>query len=159
MAMKKISTIFLQAAVVLLGAGVLALMLWVPPHEGRNAAATLFATYFQDPFLAYAYIGAVPFFAALFQAFKVLGYVRRDEVFSPPTLKALRFIRYCALATAGIVAGAVIYIRITAGGRDDPAGFVVPGSFAVFVSLAAAAAASVIETILKKAAEMKKDAG
>lgn len=154
--MKKFSTVFLQAGVVLLGAGVLAMMLWVPPHEGRNANATLFATYFKDPFLAYAYLGSIPFFAALFQAFKLMGYVRRDEVFSPAAFKALRLIRYCSLATAAIVAGAVIYIRVTAAGQDDPAGFVVPGSVAVFVSLAAAAASGVIETIVRKAAELKK---
>lgn len=154
--MKKASTIFLQAAVVLSGAGVLAFMLWLPPHEGRNASATLFAAYF-DPFLAYVYIGSVPFFAALFQAFKVLGYVRRDEVFSPAALKALRLIRYCALATAGAAAGAVVYIRLTACGQDDPAGFVIPGAVAVLFSLAAAAGAAVLEEIIRKAAGRKQD--
>lgn len=148
--MKKIPVVFLQAATVLFGAGVLGLMLWVPPHEGRNAHATLAATYFKDPFLAYAYIGSVPFFTGLWQIFRVLGYAGRGEAFLPHTLKALKIIKYCALATAAIVAGAVAYIRLTAAGADDPAGFVVPGAFAVLVSMAAAAGAAVLESIAKR---------
>ena len=69
------STIFLQVVIVLIGIGALALMLWEPHIEGRNAHATLFEIYFKDPFLAYAYIASIPFFVALYQAFKVLEYV------------------------------------------------------------------------------------
>lgn len=152
--MKKISTIFLQAVVVLLGAFALSLLLWVPPHEGRNAGAALFAVYFKDPFLAYAYIGSIPFFTALYRAFKVLGDIGRGEIFQPRTVRALKAIRYCALANAGIVAGAVVYVRANAGG-DDPAGFVVPGLAAVFACLAAAAGAAVFEKIIQGAMEIR----
>ena len=139
----------------LAGLSVLGFMLWLPPHEGRNAQATLFATYFKDPFLAYVYIGSIPFFAGLYQAFKVLGYVRRDEMFLPPTLKALRTIRYCALATVGLAIGGVIYIILAAGAQEDTVGGVMPGAFAVFVSMAAAAAAGVLETIIRRAADTR----
>src|SRR5262249_55980907 len=71
-----ISTLFLQVVIVLIGIGALALMLWEPTIEGRNAHATLFEIYFKDPFLAYAYVASIAFFAALYQAFRVLGYVR-----------------------------------------------------------------------------------
>jgi hypothetical protein len=70
--MKRGSTIFLQVVIVLLGVGVLALLLWEPHVEGVNAHATLFEMYF-NPFIAYAYIGSIPFFVALYQAFKLLG--------------------------------------------------------------------------------------
>ncbi|HNT98272.1 MAG TPA: hypothetical protein PKK31_08415, partial [Elusimicrobiales bacterium] len=53
----------LRTVVVLAGIGILAFMLWLPPHEGRAAGATLFEVYFKDPFLAYVYIGSIPFFA------------------------------------------------------------------------------------------------
>lgn len=153
--MMKAYSIFLQGAVVLLGLGVLALMLWVPPHEGRNVGATLFEVYFKDPFLAYGYIGSIPFFTALYQAFRVLGDIGRNEMLSPRTVKSLRIIRYCSLATAGIVAGAVVYIRLTAGVDDDPAGFVMPGVFAVFVSMLFAAAAGMLEKTISGALERK----
>ncbi len=147
--MGKASRILLQAAVLLFGVAVLGLLLWVPPHEGRNAQAALSAVYFKDPFLAYVYIGSIPFFTALWQTFRLLGYAGRGEVFTPQGMRSLRLIKYCALTTAGIVAGAAAYIRITAGPGEDPAGFVVPGVFAVFVSLSAAAAAAAAENIAR----------
>src|ERR1043165_1106898 len=104
------ATIFLQVVVVLIGIGALALLLWEPHVEGRNAHATTFEIYFKDPFLAYAYIASIPFFAALFQAFKVLGYTRQNKVFSPAAVKALRTIKLCAIAIIAFVAGAEIFI-------------------------------------------------
>src|SRR6478672_7283181 len=98
-----VPTIFLQAVIVLIGIGALALLLWEPHLEGRNAHATPFEIYFKDPFLAYVYVASIPFFAALVQAFKVLGYTRQNKVFSPAAVKALRTIKFCALAIIGFV--------------------------------------------------------
>src|SRR6266480_5875464 len=93
-----VPTIFLQAVIVLIGIGALALMLWEPHIEGRNAHATFFEIYFKDPFLAYAYLASIPFFVALYQVFKVLGYVGQNKVFSPRAVKALRTIKFCAIS-------------------------------------------------------------
>src|SRR5262249_54599955 len=106
--MNRSSTVFLQAVIVALGIGALALMLWEPHVEGRNARATLFEIYFQDPFLAYAYIASIPFFMALYQAFKLLGYARQNKVFSQEAVKALWTIKYCALAMIGFVAVSIV---------------------------------------------------
>ena len=94
--MNRGSILFLKAVLVLIGIGALALMLWEPHIEGRNAHATLFEIYFKDPFLAYAYIASISFFVALYQAFKVLGYAGQNKVFSQAAVKALRTIKYCA---------------------------------------------------------------
>jgi hypothetical protein len=91
--MKRGSTIFLQVVIVLIGIGVLAFMLGMPHLEGRNKNATVFEIYFKDPFLAYAYTGSIAFFVALYQAFKLLGCVARNEVFSQRSVKALRTIK------------------------------------------------------------------
>src|SRR3954470_3963647 len=108
--MKRSSTIFLQAVVVLISVGAIAILLWEPHIEGRNAHATLFEVYFKDPFLAYAYTASIPFFTALYQAFKVFGYLEQKEMFLPTTVKALRTIKYCAIAIIGFVAGGEIFI-------------------------------------------------
>src|SRR2546422_1518662 len=119
--MKRSSTAFLQTVIVLIGIGALAMMLWEPHIEGRNAHATLFEIYFKDPFLAYAYTGSIPFFVALYQAFNVLGYVRQNKTFSQATVKALGTIKYCAIAIIGFVAVGVIFI-IFSDKNDRPAG-------------------------------------
>mgnify|MGYP001601713322 CR=1 FL=1 len=79
--MKRSSTLFLQVVIVLIGIVTLALLLWEPHLEGVNAHATLFEMYFKDPFLALVYIGSIPFFMALYQAFKVLGYAGQNKIF------------------------------------------------------------------------------
>src|SRR6266536_436997 len=144
--MKRGSTIFLQVVIALLGVGVLALLLWEPQVEGRNVNATLFEIYFKDPFLAYIYLAFVPFFVGLYQAFKILGYARRNEIFFQRSGRALRIIKYCALTTA-------IFIR----GKDDIAGGVMMGVFIILVSAIIATAAAVFERILQNAVEIKSE--
>ena len=153
--MKKSSTIFLQVVIVALGLGALVLLLWEPHLEGVNAqATTLYEIYFDDPFLMLVYLGSVPFFIALYQAFKVLGYAGENKVFSHATVKALRIIKYCAMAIIGFVAVEEIIIMLNHG-DDDAAGAFVLGLVIVFISIVVATAAAMFERILQSAAEMK----
>jgi hypothetical protein len=143
---------FLKAIFFLIGVGALAVLLWEPHIEGRNAHATLFEIYFKDPFLAYAYIASIPFFVALYQAFKVLGYVGQDRVFSQASVKALRTIKFCALTIVGfVVAGESIFILFN--DSDDRAGGVVIGIVIAVGSLVIAAAAAMFEEILRNAVD------
>jgi hypothetical protein len=120
--MKRSSALFLQVATVLFGIAILAFMLWEPHIEGRNAHATPFEIYFNDPFLAYMYVGSIPFFIAIYRAFGLFGNVRRTGAFSQVTVDALRTIKYCAIAIICFVAGGVVFI-IRFGDHDDrPAG-------------------------------------
>src|SRR5947209_6757249 len=132
--MKRGSTIFLQIVIVALGIGALALLLWEPQVEGVNAHATLVEIYFKDPFIALVYIGSIPFFVALYQAIKVLGYVGQDKIFSQPAVNALRTIKYCAIAIIGFVAVEEIFIMLNHG-SDDPGGGVFMGVLITFGSI------------------------
>lgn len=153
--MKRSSTIFLQIVIVLVGIGALALMLWEPHIEGRNAHATLFEIYFKDPFLAYAYIASISFFVALYQAFKVLGYAGQNKVFSPAAVKALRTIKYCAISIIGFVAVGEIFIVL--GDSDDRPGGVFMGILITFGSIVIAASAATFERILQNAVDIKSE--
>src|SRR6266508_2438775 len=110
--MKRGSTIFLQAVILLLGVGVFAFLLCEPHLEGRTVNASLFEINFKEPFLAYIYLAFVPFFVGLYQGFKILGYARRDEIFLQQSVRALRIIKYCALTTAIFILGAEGYLLI-----------------------------------------------
>ena len=112
----------LQVAVVLVGMVVLGFLLWEPHLEGRNANATLFEIYFKDPFLAYVYVGSIPFFVAIHKAFGMFGHAGRKGAFSQASVDALRTIKRCALGVIGFVAGAVVIIILTADREDRPAG-------------------------------------
>jgi hypothetical protein len=143
---------------VLIGVGALAVMLWEPHIEGRNAHATLFEIYFQDPFLALAYAGSIPFFIALYQAIKVLGYVGKNKVFSPEVVKALRTIKYCALAIIGFVVLEEIFILLMSNGdNDNPGAPIFLGVLIIFPSIVVATAAAMFERILRNAVDLKSE--
>jgi hypothetical protein len=155
--MKRSSTIFLQIVIVLIGIGALALMLWEPHLEGRNAHATFFEVYFKDPFLAYAYVASVPFFVALYQAFKVLGYAGQNKVFSQAAVKALRTIKYCAIAIIGFVAVSVVFMPFSDPDDDDGPQGVVMRILITFGSIVVATAAAMFERILQNAVDIKSE--
>ena len=154
---KRSSIIFLQVVVVLIGIGALALLLWEPQIEGVNAHATNFEIYFQDPFLALVYAGSIPFFFALYQAFKVLGYAGQNKVISPEAVKALRTIKYCAIILSASIVMAGLYIRIFHAEGDDPAGFVAICIVTTFISIVIATAAAVFEKTLQNAVDIKSE--
>lgn len=145
---------FLKVAVVLTGTVALALLLWEPRVEGRNAHATNFEIYFQDPFLAFVYIGSIPFFMGLYQAFKALGYAEQGRLFPREIMEALRNIRYCAFAVIAFVAVEKIFIILNHG-NDDPAGGVFIGVLITLGSMAVIATAKIFEKILRKAVSTK----
>lgn len=155
--MKRSATIFLQAVIVLIGIGILTFMLWEPHVEGRNAHATVFEIYFNDPFLAYAYIGSIPFFVALYQAVRLLGHIARNEVFSLRSVRALRTIKYCAMSLIAFLVGAEGYFFVAVRGKDDIAGGVMMGLFLIVVSAIIGTAAAVFEKTLQSAVDIKSE--
>lgn len=152
--LKRSSIIFLQAVLVLISIGVLVFILWEPHIEGRNVGATFFQIYFNDPFLVYAYLASTPFFVALYQAFKVLQYIGQDKIFSQDAVKAVRTIKYCAMALVALIAAPVAYLLIVRP-SDDIAGGVAIGLFLIFVSIVIASAAGMLEDILQNAVDIK----
>jgi hypothetical protein len=153
--MKYGATVFLRAVLMLIGIGTLAFLLWEPHLEGRNVQATLFAIYFKDPFLAYAYVAAIPFFVGLYQAVKVLGYAGRNREFSPLAVSSVRTIKYCAIALIGFVTIGEAFIMF--GDSDDRAGGIVIGAFIFFASAVVAAAMIVLERALQNAVDLKSE--
>lgn len=154
--MKKSSTIFLQVVIVALGLGALFLLLWEPQIEGVNANATDFDIYFKDPFLALVYIGSIPFFVALYQAFRVLGYAGQNKIFSQAAVTALRTIKYCALMIVGFVALEEVFIMANHG-SDDAAGGIFVGILIAFGSIVIATAAAMFERVLQNAVNIKSE--
>ena len=158
--MKRISTIFLQAVVILIGIVTLAIMIRFPMTEGRAANLDLLHIY-ADPFIIYGYLASIAFFVALYQAFKLLGLIGQDKVFSLDSVKALRTIKYCAIILGILIMMAALYIRISfafAGDEgDDPAGFLAMAIITTFISIVVAAAGGVFEGIVRSRIEMKSE--
>ena len=154
--MKRSSTIFLQVVIVLIGIVALAIMIRFPLTEGRAANLDLFSIY-ADPFLVYGYLASIAFFVALYQAFKLLGYIGQNKVFSLNSVRALRTIKYCAIVLSILIVMAGLYIRIFHAEGDDPAGFLAMCIVTTFVSVVIATAAALFERTLQSAVDIKSE--
>src|SRR5690349_20940470 len=110
--MKYASTLFLRIVICLIAIGVLAGLIWEPQTEGRNVGVDFLHIYFHDPFLAYLYIAFIPFFVALYQIFKVLGYFDNNEIFSQAAVRTVKNFKYCAAAFAALLVAAEVYLFI-----------------------------------------------
>ncbi|MDP3963757.1 MAG: DUF2975 domain-containing protein [bacterium] len=152
--MKQGSILFLKIVTVLIGIVALAGLIRFPMTEGRAENLDLFSIY-RDPFIAYMYVASIPFFVALYQAFKLLGYIGQNNVFTPDSVKALRTIKYCAMAGVGFIVVGEAALIITQSGKDDFAGPVALGIFTMFVSIVIATVTSVFEKILQNTLDKK----
>jgi hypothetical protein len=153
---KRTSTIFLQVVVVLIGIVALAIMIRFPLTEGRAVNLDLFSIY-SDPFIIYGYAVSIVFFVALYQAFKLLGYIGQNKVFSLGSVKNLRIIKYCAIILGISIVAAVLFIKMSHNIDDDPAGFIAIGILATFVSIVVAIASAVFERTLQNAVDIKSE--
>jgi hypothetical protein len=92
---------------------------------------------------------------ALYQAFKVLGYIGQNKAFSQATMKSLRTIKSCALGLIGFVAVGELFIML--GNSDDRAGGVFMGILITFPSMVIATAMVVLERVLQHAVDIKSE--
>lgn len=154
--MKRTSTLFLQAVIVLVGLLALVILIRFPLTEGRAATLSLVEIY-ADPFILYGYATSITFFVALYKAFKLLGYIGHNHVFSRESVRALRSIKYCAILFGILLVLAGIYIRIFHAADDDPAGFLAVCIVTTFAAIVVATAAAVFEKILQNAVDLKSE--
>lgn len=154
--MKRISIVFLQAVIALIGIVALAMLIWFPLTEGRATNLNLVNIYL-DPFILYGYAASIAFFVALYKAFKLLGYIGQNKVFSLSAVKTLQSIKYCALILSILILMAGLYIRVFHNKEDDPAGFLAICIVTIFIAIVVATAAAIFEKLLQNAIDMKSE--
>ncbi len=145
------SILFFKVVILLIATGAFAGMIRFPQTEGRATNLDLVNIY-KDPFIIYLYIASIPFFVALYQAFKFLGYLNKNKIFSEDSVKAVGNIKYCAIALMGFIAVAILYIFIISKAtNDDGAGAMVVGLITIFASSIVATAAAIFQKRLQNA--------
>ncbi len=149
--MKKGTTFFLRAVIYLIGVGVLGLCLFALPFGIMSDQ-----TGYYRPILIGMYIPAIPFFLALIQSLKLLGYIDKNTAFSQLSVKALGKIKYCGLAISGLYTLGMPYI-FYAGDRDDAPGVVAIGFIIIFASLVVAVFAGLLQKLLQNAIKIKEE--
>ncbi|WP_459500508.1 DUF2975 domain-containing protein [Bacillus sp. C1] len=155
--MKQVSTIFLKVAVILIGIPVLALCIFLVP-EIAKFAAELFPhiPYIKYFVLIYFYVTAIPFYFALYQAFKLLSYIDKNKAFSKLSVRALKKIKYCAITLSSLyVIGMPLFYFIAE--VDDAPGIILIGLVVIFASLVIAVFAAVLQRLLREAIDIKSE--
>ncbi len=153
--MKRSSTLFLKVVLVLIAIVVLAGLIRFPTTEGVAANLDLISIY-TNPFIIYIYIGSIPLFVGLYQAFKLLNLIDSNKAFSQGAVNTLRNMKFASLSLIGFIALAEVYIRLFAHG-DDPAGPTMLGIVMVFAEGVIATATGVFQKLFQNAVDIKSE--
>lgn len=153
--MKSGSTLFLRFAVFLIGTpivvlGVLGVLEIVKKPIQPDEA------YYMYPIFIGFYVSVIPFFAALYQAFKLLNYIDRNQAFSDLSVQALKKIKLCAAAISGIYVIVWPFVFPVAQLEDAP-GLMIFAAIPIFASLIIAVFAAVLQRLLKEAINIKSE--
>ncbi|SHN27431.1 DUF2975 domain-containing protein [Gracilibacillus kekensis] len=158
--MKQGSTIFLKIAVILMGLPVLALCIFLLPQIANEAieAAKNNSTlaYVVFGILIIMYSSVLPFYVALYQAFKLLSYIDKNKAFSKLSVKALKKIKYCAIIISGLYVVALPLVYIVAEWDDAP-GLILVGMVMVGAPFVIAVFAAVLQRLLQEAINIKSE--
>jgi hypothetical protein len=148
---KQVSTLFLKFVIFLLAAAALALCIFVLPSGFMSEGAGYYR-----PILIGMYIPAIPFFIALYQALKLLGYIDKNSVFSQSAVNALKKIKYCGFIICALYTIGMPYIFYVAD-RDDAPGVALLGFIFIGASLAVATAGAVFQKLLQNVIDIKSE--
>jgi hypothetical protein len=153
--MKRGTTLFLKIAVILIGIPILALSIFGLPWLANNPANPDYA-HILYPILIGMYISAVPFYFALYQAFKLLCYIDKNKAFSQISVKALKNIKYCAITISTLYLVIMPFVYLVAE-KDDAPGLIIIGMVPIFASMVIAVFAAVLQKLLKEAIDIKSE--
>jgi hypothetical protein len=154
--MNRVTTLLLRLSVFVIGAVVLAMCIFGLPAIAKEANDF-------PPFVPYVYsiitgfyLSAFPFFYALYQALKLLGYIEGNNAFSDLSVNALKDIKYCALAICFLCTASMPFYYFMAE-LDDAPGLILIGGVFVFASFVVGVFAALLQMLLKDAIDMKSE--
>lgn len=154
--MKRFLTIILRCGVLAAGIAALAicggLTWWIISGWASNPNHHVIMTVL----LAGLYLGVIPFFIALYQAMKLLGYIDTNRAFSEISIKALKVITRCTGAifiTCSLVGLPFFYYWAE---LDDAPGLVLIGLAISGIAFIVTVCASLLKILLQEALDANK---
>lgn len=155
--MKRGTTLFLKLAVILMGIPILGLCVFLVPKIGEFAAE-LYPEFAFIKYLVFIlfYGAAIPFYVALYQAFKLLTYIDKNHAFSDLSVNALKKIKYCATSISSLFfIGLPLFYMVAE--RDDAPGIIIIGMILIFASMVITVFAAVLQRLLEEAINIKSE--
>ncbi|MFS0862299.1 DUF2975 domain-containing protein [Fredinandcohnia sp. 179-A 10B2 NHS] len=153
--MKLRTTLFLKVTVFLMGVPVLALSIFGLYSLLDNPVNPDYA-HILYPIVIGMYLSVIPFFGALFQAFKLLGYIDKNYAFSDLSVKALKNIKLLAIIFSGLYLAILPFVFMLAE-LDDAPGLAIVGMVPAFAGMVIAVFAAVLQRLLQEAITIKSE--
>lgn len=149
--MKINTTAILRIAIVLISMFVLGLCLLMTPAFSQEGVE-----YGYLYVVIGIYLSAIPFFSGLYAAWRMLGYIDKQQAFSTGTKRELTRIKFYALSITAIYAlGLPLLYQVAQ--KDDAPGVLAIGIMVVFASFVVAAFAALMEKVLQSALDIKAE--
>ncbi|WP_066195569.1 DUF2975 domain-containing protein [Gracilibacillus timonensis] len=148
------STFFLKVIAILIGIAVLMLCVYWFPAAARNDAIERPGDYSLYPLLACGYGICIAFSVVLYQVFKLLTCIEKNNIFSELSLQSLKLIKKCAFAVIFFILLAIVYLRVLAQFTgDDSAGPISLGLMGILATSVFIALVNVLQKPLKSILE------
>ncbi len=149
--MKKGSTIFLKLVIVCMFLVVLVLAGIVVPLQMVEQGIGQFF-----PFWILMYLTIIPFFMALYQGIKLLGFIDKNIAFSQSSADALGKIKFCAIAMTILYAACMPFVFRFADMDDAPGVILVWTAFCA-APLVIAVFAALLQMLLQNVIDIKSE--
>jgi hypothetical protein len=156
MNVKRGSTTFLKVIIFLFGIAVLAVCIILLPEAARRDAIERPGDYSLYPLLVCAYGICITFSVALYQVFKLLTFIEKNNAFSELSLQSLKVIKKCAFTVIFFILLAIVYLRVQAQFTgEDAAGPISLGLMGVLATSIIAAIVDALQKPLKNVPDIK----
>jgi hypothetical protein len=142
-------------AVFLIGIPVFALCIFGLSRLANNPANPDYV-HILYPIVIGMYLSVIPFFVALYQAFKLLSYIDKNQAFSELSIKSLKNIKFCAIIISGLYVVIMPFVYLLAE-LDDAPGLIIIGMVPVFAAMVIAVFAAVLQRLLQEAINIKSE--
>lgn len=154
--MKQVTTLFLKLAVIFIGIPVLALCIFWVPELAFVVSDFLKVNSLKYIIYTLLYGAAIPFYFALYQAFKLLSYIDKNKAFSELSVIALKKIKYCVISICSLhVLGLPLFYFVA--NKVDAPGIVFVGTVIPFASMVITVFAAVLQQLLQEAINIKSE--
>lgn len=156
--MKHVSTLFLKTVLVAIAVAVIVIATALLPHVWPGSINPVYTTFMNAayPGVFGIYATIIPFLFALFQAFKLLRNIDRNDAFSESSVKALDAIKFSAIAMTLLYALAQPMIFIFAQ-IDDAPGLILVAWAITCAPLIVATFAAVLRKLVRSAIDLKTE--
>lgn len=153
--MKIKNTSFLRFALFVVALVVFAAcVFWLPSIANYFAETAPEFSYLKYPVLFGIYFTTIPFFFALYQAFKLLKYIDTNSSFSTLSVTALNNIKLCAIIIGVLYIIGIVFLDFQGAGQP---GISLLGILITFASAVISVFAGILQELLMKAINIQKE--